>query len=284
LSIASVTPPANDSFDSPFDLGSSPTAIRSGDTHLNSTIEAGESVNFHGQNSFGTTWYTWTAPKDGASSIQLSNGTARPSLVVVYIGDSLGSLTRVASGVSGSETLLSTSAGTTYRIAIVGVYTLGAQTRGEITLNFGKADARPIPSFDFGESWQWLHPQDGVDPAVADTDFNTTWFNPAAGYDGPTFSAAAPSLLGYGAINAATINTNIGEPASGNRYSAYFFRNFTLDTAIDQAVVELLADDGAVIYVDGAEAGRDNFTGADTFVAPADGSANREDRTFKVAI
>ena len=68
----------------------------------------------------------------------------------------------------------------------------------------------------FGSDWDWLHPTDAVDPADADADFHTTWYN-SDEYDGPNFNGPDLALLGYGTINWAAITTDIGTPASGDR-------------------------------------------------------------------
>ena len=128
-----------------------------------------------------------------------------------------------------------------------------------------------VTSFPFGSDWEWFHPLDGIgdDPAIADPDFNDTWHNPVAlGYDGPQFNPAAPGSFGYGAITFFNpLTTFIGQPISGNRFTAYFRREFNLAEEIESAVVEFLADDGAVIYLDGVEVARANFTGLDIFTA-----------------
>jgi hypothetical protein len=88
--------------------------------------------------------------------------------------------------------------------------------------------------------WAWLHPQGGGDPEVADADFNdpatggwnSSIANFTANYNGPTFQANAPGILGYGAIDLAPgIITNITDPGTGNRFTAYFRKEFSLAAA-----------------------------------------------------
>jgi len=128
-----------------------------------------------------------------------------------------------------------------------------------------------------GLTWDYLHPTDGIDPAIADADFNTTWFTlnePGTSYDGPAFANSGPGILGYGGINAGPIVTNIGTPPVGSRYTAYFTTTFNLDPAaadVSSLTTNILADDGAFVYINGALAGSTNVTGADTYFLPADG-------------
>lgn len=121
----------------------------------------------------------------------------------------------------------------------------------------------------FGSAWEWLHPTDAEDPAEEDPDFDSTWHT-AADYDGPAFNRPAPAILGYGTIDYGAILTNIGQPADGDRYSAYFRKTFTLPVAASGLVAEILADDGGVLYIDGEEVARINFSADDFFFEPAD--------------
>jgi hypothetical protein len=150
--------------------------------------------------------------------------------------------------------------------------------------------ASALDLIPFGSTWDYMHPTNNVDPADADADFDTTWFlgaaDFAASYNGPPFGAnpavngppvdsgsgAAP--IGYGVIG--TIDANLGgfvtmlsTPTSGERGSAYFRHNFTVAVDVDNIAIEIIADDGAVIYLDGVELTRKNFAGPDTFAAPS---------------
>lgn len=129
----------------------------------------------------------------------------------------------------------------------------------------------------FGESWEYLHPLDGRDPSVTDPDLGDTWFTPSQ-YDGSPFQGPSPALLGYGNIDLKPVNTNIGEPPRGARYSAYFRKTITTTQRYDRLKVELLADDGGVLYVDGELVERFNFSGPDSYFALSD-SAGNEART-----
>src|SRR5436190_10787078 len=91
-------------------------------------------------------------------------------------------------------------------------YGLGALAAVLFLLPVGRTHADTIIPFD--ASWEWLHPQDGIDPALDDPDFNFTWQIPAA-YNGPEFNTPSPAELGFGDGDEVT---NIGTPPSGSGY------------------------------------------------------------------
>jgi len=133
-----------------------------------------------------------------------------------------------------------------------------------------------------GSTWDYFQPTGGAgaDPAIADTDFDTTWFTqnePGNSYNGPAFASSGPGILGYGTIDFSPVVTQIGTPSSGDRYTAYFATTFTLDAPaanVSALVANILADDGAFIYINGSLAGSTNVTGADTYLLFADGFTN----------
>jgi len=153
--------------------------------------------------------------------------------------------------------------------------TVGGQWSGDgAEVGDGSGTGVPGPQenvFDFGATWDYLHPLDATDPAASDPDFNTTWMQ-STGYDGPAFDSSGPGILGYGTINYSPgVATDIGRPADGDRYTAYFRREVTLAGNMVNVGLEILSDDGAVIYIDGVEVARNNFTGDDTYFAFANG-------------
>ena len=117
----------------------------------------------------------------------------------------------------------------------------------------------------FGSEWEWYHPVDATDPSDLDPDFETTWYL-SENYDGPAFNGPDPGLFGYGEIGESAIATDIGEPEAGNRFGAYFRTTFELPREQPDLMLEILADDGGVLYIDGAEVARVNFSGkTDTY-------------------
>ena len=130
--------------------------------------------------------------------------------------------------------------------------------------------------------WDYLVPTNGVDPAIADTDFNTTWQR-AVGYNGPAFTTNAQAPFHYGGlvylISTGLPLTTWPTPASGSRYTAYMRTTFTAAQDYPATSIEVVADDGAVIYLDGVELKRVNFAvnKLDRFTVMADGVARTED-------
>ena len=116
-------------------------------------------------------------------------------------------------------------------------------------------------------NWEVLNPGAlANDPALTDADFNTTFMTPAL-YDGPAFGAPQQALLGFGvmditAITGENFKSTITDPGVDNRYTVYVRQTFTTTQAYPALNVDILADDGGIIYIDGVEVGRINFTGA----------------------
>jgi len=173
-----------------------------------------------------------------------------------------------------------------------GSITVGSRWSGDgAETGDGTGGGDPGPEEDvipFGSVWNYLHPTDATNPADSDPDFDNTWMT-ADGYDGPAFDDSGAGLLGYGTINYQAVATNIGQPDRGDRYTAYFRREFTLTEHMVDAGIELLSDDGGVVYIDGVEATRSNFIGLDTYFAFArhhqhpDGTST-ESRTITLPI
>jgi hypothetical protein len=134
------------------------------------------------------------------------------------------------------------------------------------------------------QPWSALHTTDGVEPASLDAtnDFYTTWYL-ASGYDGPAFNAPAPGPFRYGTITyftqAALTATVLPTPASGIRFTTYFKTTFTASKAYPEVIAQILADDGAVIYLDGVEIKRVNMANSTdaNFYTYADGPSRTED-------
>ena len=172
--------------------------------------------------------------------------------------------------------------------------TVGGQWSGDGADLSGGGEPEPeedaIESGPAGATWDYLHPTNGVDPAGSDSDFHSTWMQPA-GYDGPAFDKSGEGILGYGAIALGPIETNIGQPPGGSRYTAYFRGEFVLDDPMVEAGIEILNDDGAFIYIDGEEVARNNISPAanDTYKTFANGytypdGANTENVTRTLSI
>ncbi len=250
---ADQTPPANDLFTSAAPLPSTESGSATV-SNLYGTREVGEPVlaALPGGTSL---WWTWVPPADGNFEFRLSGvttaGAGFNAGLAVYTGASLETLTPVglSGSAAGNSVLFTATAGTTYYITGDAGFST-TQYRidtGDLTVSWSPSLVETI--FPASVSWEWLHPQ-GLDPAFSDPDFDTTWYNPAL-YDGPAFNAPGGAILGYDIIDAGPIVTDIGDPGSGLRYTAYFRREFTLTEPAANAEVLILADDGAYIYIDG---------------------------------
>jgi len=110
-----------------------------------------------------------------------------------------------------------------------------------------------------GSNWRYL--DDGSDPG-------TNWM--VAGYDASRWSNG-PAILGYGENNITT-TINYG-PSSTNKYISYYFRQFfnvANPAAFTNLQLQVLRDDGVIVYLNGQEVFRDNMpTGAVNYLTRA---------------
>jgi outer membrane protein assembly factor BamB len=130
--------PFHDDFDRAARLEGGGIQARTANQH--GTREPGEPLHA-GQPGGASLWWTWTAPSTGATTIDTA-GSAIDTVLAVYTGNSLGSLTLVAAnddipGGTTSRVSFTAQADTTYRIAVDGKH--GAT--GLIVLNLGTVPA-----------------------------------------------------------------------------------------------------------------------------------------------
>jgi hypothetical protein len=124
--------PFNDSLATPAPLFGT-DAFRDNDTNLGATKEPGEPS--HAGNPGGASvWYSWTAPSSGPVVVETA-GSNFDTLLAVYTGTGLGSLSTVgsnddATGVLTSRVAFTASQGLTYRIAVDGFNGGGGASRG----------------------------------------------------------------------------------------------------------------------------------------------------------
>ena len=142
--------PANDNFANAQRITGAQATLTG--TSVDATKENGEPN--HANNAGGkSVWYTWQAPSTGTVTIDTS-GSTFDTLLAVYTGNAVGSLTEVASNDEDPSSPASTSkvqsvqvtAGTTYRIAVDGYKSFGDADSGSITLNL--ATYTPPPEND----------------------------------------------------------------------------------------------------------------------------------------
>jgi hypothetical protein len=132
--------PSNDDFASPLPLSSSlPTTYSSG-TNVDATRES-EEPDHAGDPGGHSVWFSWTPTEDVQARISICFTSSNfDTLLAVYTGTELGSLTEVASndaapnppcGVGGSEVIFDASKETTYMIAVDG----GNGSEGNFSVN-----------------------------------------------------------------------------------------------------------------------------------------------------
>ena len=107
----------------------------------------------------------------------------------------------------------------------------------------------------------------------------------------PDFDDAAwttgQAMLGYGGITNRTMRTTVGFGGDlANRYPTTYFRKaFTVDDAslVSKLLIDVIRDDGAIIYINGREAGRTNIpAGNRTYTSYATGGASPEDAVIRI--
>src|SRR2546423_978718 len=137
FSASSHAQPANDSFANSQTLNSSAGSVTG--SNVNASKEPGEPN--HGGDAGGhSVWYRWMAPASASVTID-TLGSSYDTLLGVYTGSSVSSLTTIASNDDISNTdqhsrvSFTATAGTTYQIAVDG---WGGAT-GSITLNWAQA-------------------------------------------------------------------------------------------------------------------------------------------------
>ena len=137
-----VKPPANDDFANPVVLDDLVSPLTG--TNLWATKEPGEPN--HGMDAGGASvWYAWTPPFAGTVYVS-TEGTPMDTLLGVYTGSSVSSLTLLAANddanrwTAPSRSCFTATAGTTYRIAVDGFEPATYSNEGPITLTWGVYD------------------------------------------------------------------------------------------------------------------------------------------------
>ncbi len=244
---AHAAPPPNDAFAAPAVAAVGVTA----GTTVEATHEAGEpSTHLQNTATGKSVWFTFTPPATGLYTAVAVGTDATPVAhnVAVYAGSTLGGLTRVA-----GTSLFQGTAGQTYRIQVTGATNAG-EGAFDLTVTRQREGRVVLPFFS---TWDFLHPLAGEDP-TADVAWATTWKTPgdttAYTASSLTFALDQPAPLAYGGIDrppgqATSIGTPTGTAATNNN-AAYFRRTFTLAQPTSNLWAEILADDGAYIYID----------------------------------
>jgi hypothetical protein len=140
--------PSNDNFADSQPVGCATPAATG--TNAEASREPGEPLHFPGTEGGASVWYSWTPAESGRTTFD-TIGSTFDTVLSVYTGSSLGSLTRVASGDDGadgpfdlrSRVSFVAAAATTYHIAVDGH---DAGDVGNVTLNCART---PPPNDDF---------------------------------------------------------------------------------------------------------------------------------------
>jgi hypothetical protein len=147
LHLHRVLPPANDNFANAIEL-SGLTASRAADTNDGATLEAGEATTVAGVPAGASVWYRWTAADSGQLKIDTTTSSF-DTLLGVYTGSAVGTLSEVASNDNGKDGFTSSitfavTSGTTYRIRIDGQ----SGDTGTINLHLRETLPGPPPAND----------------------------------------------------------------------------------------------------------------------------------------
>lgn len=205
-------------------------------SNADATRETGEPL-IRGNAGGASLWWDWTAPISGTVTLSTGESTYA-SLLAVYTGSSLSSLTPVASAESTTASTdnsltFQAVAGTTYDIALDGVN--GATGFAEIGLGYGNdafADATVLsgPSVNFADSNAGTTSETGEPQAASASVKQTVWYAWTAPSSGPVSVSATsydfdPALAVYtgssltaltrvSAATGATIDSNAGTAIS----------------------------------------------------------------------
>jgi hypothetical protein len=147
LHLHRLLPPANDNFANAIVL-SGTTASRTADTNDAATLEAGEPATVAGATASASVWYRWTAGANGQLRIDTLTSDF-DTLLAVYTGSAVGSLSEVASNDNGKDgftslVALAVTNGTTYQIRVDS--SLGSS--GTINLHLRELVTGPPPAND----------------------------------------------------------------------------------------------------------------------------------------
>ncbi|MFN0207490.1 MAG: metallophosphoesterase [Planctomycetota bacterium] len=211
----------------------------------------------HGNNFF----MQWPFREWGASVVAAGHDHHYERLIVdslPYFIDGRGgrSLYAVGETVVGSKIRFNSDYGATFVDANKDTMTFTGLTHDGVVIDTYTITTDPsyykkTPLISTGDIWRYLDNGSNQGTAWKDPGFNdTSW-------------AAGPSQLGYGESDEATV-VGFGPNPTEKFVTTYFRREFQItDPAAFNAVsLEILRDDGAIVYVNGAEVYRGNLPSA----------------------
>jgi hypothetical protein len=119
-----------------------------------------------------------------------------------------------------------------------------------VSFGDGTTTAEEITFIPFGAEWKYLDNGSDQGTAWREVDFNDNGW------------ASGPAELGYGDGDEVT-TVSYGSNAQNKYITTYFRHSFVVPDAdaVDSLSLDLLRDDGAVVYLNGLEIQRDNITG-----------------------
>ncbi|MCB0860372.1 MAG: hypothetical protein KDB54_06925 [Solirubrobacterales bacterium] len=150
LTLRKLTPPANDNFATPTNIGPA-LPIEANGTTVDSNWEAGEPGTLGGSSNSRSVWFRWTAPATErvrleACEAELVDGSLN-EVAAIYTGATLGTLVEVAKNTSNDCAVdFPVVAGTTYRIAVSGHF------GGEFTFVLRLKSAPPPTNDNFANA------------------------------------------------------------------------------------------------------------------------------------
>ncbi len=267
--------PANDNF-------AAATPVTAGvvtaGTNVNATVEAGEppthwTLTYAAGAATGkSVWFSYTPAASGLASFTVvAQGTGTTAVIMqgaAYSGTALANLVRIASasstagaagppataGVAFPSNLFAVTAGVPVYIQVTGASATGVAPFNLTVSSFGRTGSVVLPRYS---DWEWLHTTTGANPTDAAT-WATTWKFVGDTTDYGTapavikFSAPQPAPLGFAAMDGGPgVKTDIGTAAAANNNAGYARTAFTLANDTSNLWAEVVADDGAYIYIDG---------------------------------
>jgi hypothetical protein len=149
------------------------------------------------------------------------------------------------------------------RAVAAGDFTLVSGVRVQGFAIFPTRPAPPPPPVSLAGGATWAYLDTGVAPPA---NWTTSAYNDAAW-------ARGPAQLGYGDGDEATV-VSFGPSASSKYITTWFRTTFEAIGPVGTLTLRLLADDGAVVYLNGTEVVRDNMP-AGTITPTTRASSNR---------
>ena len=194
-----VTVPANNNFGVAQTISGAQGTVTG--ANVRATKETGE-PNHAGNAGGASIWYNWTAPANGSVTID-TVGSTLDTLLAVYTGSSVGSLTVVASdhgsaGNGASRVVFTGSSGTTYRVAVDGFN----NAMGNVTLSWIQPT---VPDFTTQPQNQYVVAGNSV-----------TFTAAAIGTPTPTYQWKLNGTNVANATNAVFTITNVQTAQAGN--------------------------------------------------------------------